>query len=141
MDDVMVDDDGDEWIPLGAVARRMGISRAAVYGRVKRGTLEAKRKGNRGLLIRWQGDVEHDVTETITHDVAHDVMELREERAAERIAAALVKGELVAELRHSQGLAKALAAERTRGDRLEAALTEARRSWWERLVAAIGRRP
>jgi hypothetical protein len=39
------------------------------------------------------------------------------------------------------GMAETVAAERARGDRLEAALAEARKGWLERLLEAVRRRP
>jgi hypothetical protein len=42
-----------EWISLGETARRLGVSRAAVYGRIERGTLTTRPKGNRGLEVLW----------------------------------------------------------------------------------------
>jgi hypothetical protein len=33
-----------EWISLGDTARRLGVTRASVYGRIKRGTLQTRPK-------------------------------------------------------------------------------------------------
>jgi biotin operon repressor len=41
----------DKWISLGEVARRLGVTRAAVYGRIQRRTLQTRPKGNRGLEV------------------------------------------------------------------------------------------
>ena len=41
-----------EWVDLGQFARRLGIARSSVYGRVRRGTLQTRPKGNRGQTIR-----------------------------------------------------------------------------------------
>lgn len=93
--------DGDEWITLGEAAKRLGVTRAAVYGRASRGTLQTKARGNRGLLISWpppnepgpspqrhgdgNGDDQGDVTATVTGDGNGDgalVAELRSRIAA-----------------------------------------------------------
>jgi hypothetical protein len=39
--------DGEEWVSLGEAARRLGVTRAAIYGRIERRTLTTRPKGNR----------------------------------------------------------------------------------------------
>jgi hypothetical protein len=51
--------DGTEWIGLGEAARRLGVTRAAVYGRIERGTLTSRPKGNRGLEVLWSPPQHH----------------------------------------------------------------------------------
>src|SRR4051795_4765603 len=48
-----LDGAGDGWITLGDFARRLGVTRACVYGRIKRGTLDAKRANRGGNLVLW----------------------------------------------------------------------------------------
>src|SRR3954470_16069880 len=48
-----IDGAGDGWITLGDYARRLGVTRACVYGRIKRGTLDAKRANRGGYLVPW----------------------------------------------------------------------------------------
>ncbi len=58
-----------EWIPLGEFARRLGLARASVYGRIKRGTLEAKRGNRGGYLVQWPPP-SHDGSGDVVGDVA-----------------------------------------------------------------------
>src|SRR5919206_1908205 len=60
---------GREWITLGDFARRLGIARASVYGRIKRGTLEAKRANRGGYLVPWP-PLDRDGSSDRTDDVA-----------------------------------------------------------------------
>src|SRR3954452_17277109 len=124
-----LDGAGDGWITLGDYARRLGISRAGVYGRIKRGTLNAKRANRGGYLVRWpppegdgnaatardgalqkrDGRAASSVTVTDeTLALQAEVAELREGLAAERVTRARVEGELAAELRRAAGLEREL---------------------------------
>src|SRR5215212_9775587 len=47
------DEAAREWITLGEFARRMGIAWASVYGRIKRGTLDARRANRGGYVVPW----------------------------------------------------------------------------------------
>jgi hypothetical protein len=136
-------DDADEWLTLGEFAKRLGITRGSVYGRIRRRTVETKPNGNRGYLIRWPphavtpnivGNGGDNGSSNVAHndggDIAPNVMELRlalarlEEKlgAAERL---LVERETtIADLRKER-------------DRMTA---DARRPWLERLLEAIRRR-
>jgi hypothetical protein len=51
--------DGTEWIGLGDAARRLGVTRAAIYGRIERGTLTSRPRGNRGLEVLWPSPQYH----------------------------------------------------------------------------------
>jgi hypothetical protein len=67
--------DGGEWISLGEAARRLGVTRSAVYGRIERRTLTTRPKGNRGLEVLWSPPKHHpsskgDVTMTVMDDAA-----------------------------------------------------------------------
>jgi hypothetical protein len=89
---------GREWIPLGEFARRLAITRSSVYGRIKRGTLEAKRGNRGGYLVQWpppehdgSGDValqSHNQLRDSSATVAGDVVGLHAELAQlrERLA-------------------------------------------------------
>jgi hypothetical protein len=71
--------DGPEWIGLGEAARRLGVTRSAIYGRIERQTLVTRPKGNRGLEVRWppplqrhpdgKGDGQGNIAVTVTGDV------------------------------------------------------------------------
>src|SRR4051812_5478488 len=92
-------DTGREGITLGDFARRLGIAPASVYGRIKRGTLDARRANRGGYLVQWpppdhdgSGDValrEHDRRGDGSATVAHDVVALQVQvaRLEERLAA------------------------------------------------------
>src|SRR5687767_3588553 len=50
------------WVTLGEAAKRLGITRAAVYGRIERKILKIRPRGNRGLEVLWLGgDVTNDI--------------------------------------------------------------------------------
>jgi hypothetical protein len=132
-----------EWITLGDFARRLGIARASVYGRIKRGTLDAKRANRGGYLVPWpppDHDGSGDASATVAlqaHDgsgngsttVAGEVAALRVQvaRLQERLTAA---DQLQADLRAS------LAREQQRADQLQAALDRERTPLLVRLVRA-----
>jgi hypothetical protein len=76
-----MDNGQGEWVSLGEAARRLGVTRAAVYGRKERGTLQTRPNGNRGLGVLWpppqrhhngNGNGKDDVALTIMGDGAHD---------------------------------------------------------------------
>ena len=136
-----------EWITLGDFARRLGIARASVYGRIKRGTLDAKRANRGGYLVPWpppdhdgsgdraaaaalqDSDGRDDGSATVAYDVA--ALQIEVARLEERlIASERREGELVAALTKAE----------TRADRLEAALAEARRPWLARVLEGLRRK-
>jgi hypothetical protein len=158
-----------EWITLGEFARRMGIARASVYGRIKRGTLDARRANRGGYVVPWpppdhdgSGNAKSDVglqdrdqRDDGSATVASDVVALRIEiaRLEERLAASERRGaaeleavraqidiEVAARNAVIEQVRDALAAERARGDRLAAELAEARRPVLLRLLEALRRR-
>jgi predicted DNA-binding transcriptional regulator AlpA len=116
-----------EWIALGECARRLGISRAGIYGRIKRGTIEAKRGNRGGYIVAWPPpghDGQGDVTLQV-HDQSRDssvtVTALQAELGELRVALARAEGEIttrnavIAELRAS------LDHERARSEKIESA--------------------
>jgi hypothetical protein len=52
----------EEWLPIRAAARRLGVTPTAIRKRIERGTLETKPAGNHGRLVRIP------VTVTVTGD-------------------------------------------------------------------------
>jgi hypothetical protein len=143
MDDAS-DDAGPQWVTLGEFARRLRITRAGVYGRIKRGTVESRRRGNKGFEVRWpppdhpgiMGDGhgnrsadDHDHSGDVARDGAHYVtgevaaMQVEIARLEERLAGA--------ERAHK---AEVLAREVVIAD-LRMALAEARRPWWRRWLS------
>jgi hypothetical protein len=152
---VASDDGHDQWLPLGVAARVLGISRSSVCGRVRRGTLASRPLGNRGLEVlvsavphNVAGDDAGDDHGDDTDDVAAT---LREELAAARVTIGRLEERLAAagELRaavqtraaaDTAALREALAKAEARGDRLEAALAEARRPWLAKLIEGLRRK-
>lgn len=141
---------------LGEAARALSVTRSALYGRIARGTLKTKPRGNRGLLV-WLPDgaahAEHHGDEAPDVMVMVELAELRAEVAELRVALAraevernaarreaeierekaqaVAAAEVSAAKREVEALGRALEREQARGDRLEA---ELRRPWWVRLV-------
>ncbi len=114
-----------EWIPLGECARRLGISRAGVYGRIKRGTLEARRGNRGGYTVSWPPP-DHDGHGDVTlqnHDQSRDssvtVMALQAELVELRLALTKAEGETEAVRRQLAEVKETLAYERARAERLE----------------------
>src|SRR4051812_37325863 len=131
---------GDGWIPLGAFARRLGVTRACVYGRIKRGTLDAKRANRGGYLVPWPPP-DHDGSGDTAGDVARQGRDRRGDGSAtvaQEVSALRVE---VARLEERLAARDALGAEfRARIDRLEAALAEARRPWLAKVLEGLRRR-
>ena len=119
-----------EWVTLGEFARRLGITRGSVYGRIRRGTVESRRKGNKGFEVRCPppdnhngaGNGDGNYHGNVGSVDAHDVAEMRVEiaRLEERLAGV--------ERTHK---AEVLAREVVIAD-LRMALAEARRPFWQR---------
>jgi hypothetical protein len=138
------DEPTGQWVPLALAVRKLGISRAAVYRRIRAGTLDARPRGNRGLevLVRddrdeGRDDRDHlaDGSVYVSRDAARDIelieLRLRVEQLVERAARA--EGEAAATRTQ-------LERELARGDRLEAALAEARRPWLARVLEGLRRK-
>jgi hypothetical protein len=130
------DDATREWVTLGEFARRLGITRGSVYGRIRRGTVESRRKGNKGFEVRWPPPNDHHAAgngsgngwgngdgnrgPNVALDDAPNAVAMRVE---------------IARLEERLSARDALLAERdARIADLQAALIEARRPWWRRLV-------
>src|SRR5690348_1491778 len=90
---------GDDWVSIAEASRRLGVTRAAVYGRIERRTLATRPKGNRGVEVLLpagfrHGDDHHDVVANGHGDRHPDVtLTLRLEELLERAARA--EGEAV----------------------------------------------
>src|SRR4051812_21814085 len=134
-------------LPLAEAASRLGLHPSALRSRIRRGLVMAK-KGNDGrLLVKVAANAKPDhggVMASPEDDLRAEIDFMRGQLEAARIAAATAVAERDAAMATSA--AKVDAAERivtelrARGDRLEAALAEARRGWLERLLAAARRR-
>jgi hypothetical protein len=135
--------DGTEWISLGEAARRLGVSRAAVYGRVERGTLQNRPKGNRGMEVLWPPPQRHhdgkdDVALTVMGDVTSLLDELRERLDHEVVE---LRGKLDAAQAQIGDLRVELATARTEAVAKEALVVELRdqlawhrQPWWRRWI-------
>jgi hypothetical protein len=156
--------DGTEWISLGEAARRLGVTRAAVYGRIERRTLETRPKGNRGLEVLWPPPQRHhngkdDVALTVMGDVTalldelrerlgHEVVDLRQQvdelhgklDAAQaqiadlRVELATARGEVAAKDAVLAEVRAQVDREVARGDALATQIAEARRPLWRRWI-------
>lgn len=97
---------------VGEAARRLGVTRAAIYGRVERGTLRTRPKGNRGVEVLLPADVRQgDVTPDGNGDVRGDgngdgqgdvTLTSRVEELLERAVRAETRAEAVAALAKSE---------------------------------------
>jgi hypothetical protein len=129
-----------QWLSQSEAGLRLGWKLNRVISARRSGRLQG-RKGNRGeWLVRVPDGLgvagaEPGYSQVETEPAA----ELREELAELKHALGRAEGRSEALLQQVSSLAENLAAERARGDRLETALAEARKSWLERLIEAVRR--
>jgi hypothetical protein len=144
----------DEWVSIGEAARRLGVTRAAIYGRIERHTLQTRPKGNRGVEVllpvgAGHGDVAHDGHGNVIMTLRIELARLEErlaasERIERELREALARSEAgrdaaVAQVR-AEGEARAAkaeaeaAAQRELVTELKAVVAETRRPWWRRWV-------
>lgn len=71
------------WLTVPEAARKIGVSPTAIRNRVKRGTLESKPNGNRGVLVRFANG-EHNRSQTVPDTVTLTVSKLEAEISALR---------------------------------------------------------
>ena len=135
------DDRAGQWLALGQAAQELGLTRSAVYRRIRAGTLTSRPRGNRGIEVFVAPDDREHSRDGARDDrvsIERDELQARVEGLLERAVRAegelAAKDVLVVELRHG------LAAERARGDRLEAALAEARRPLLLRVLDGLRRK-
>src|SRR4051794_10793581 len=154
-------DGSGTWVPVAETARRLGVSSRAVRKRIERGTLTARPRGNEGREVflpngtragpvpeqgprTGAGSGSADGSAASQLEAMLQVARLEVQLAEREAAAARVGAELrgaVAELRITvTDLRETVAAERSRADRLEAALAEARKPVLVRLLEALRRR-
>jgi hypothetical protein len=158
--------DPDLWVSIREAARRLGVTRAAIYSRIERGTLLARPHGNRGQLVRLPPDMQanvpadrekgalSDMTPGMSgqhaalqaeRDRLTDEVErwrsLAEERGQTQARAEVENARLAAELegerRLNAELRRQLERELARGKRLEIELTEARAPLLTRLLRLL----
>jgi hypothetical protein len=147
------------WVTIADAARRLGVTPKAIRNRLERGTLEWRPAGNRGreVLIRpgmepgdgigdQPRDDPGDGPETVSLMV--QVARLEERQAAIEMRAKAeveaLRGQIEVEIAARNAVIEqvreALAVERARGDRLEAALAEARRPWLAKVLDGLRRK-
>src|SRR3954452_25590208 len=133
------DDPGDGyWLTVAAAARQLGITSRAIRGRIKRDTI-AWKPGNTGKLVlirpgdagNTSGDGPGDAPGNELQQLRDVVDQLREELMEARLAQVRTEGEATA-------LRDTTADLRSRLDRAEAQLADARRPWWRRLFPGTG---
>jgi hypothetical protein len=134
-------------LPLAEAASRLGLHPSALRSRIRRGLVTAK-KGNDGrILVEVMANARPDhgeVMVTAEDELRAEVDFMRGQLEAARIAMAKAEAERDAAMATSA--AKVEAAERVvtelrvRGDRLEAALAEARRPWLAKVIEGWRRR-
>jgi len=59
---------GIEWLTVTAAARRLGITRTAVYSRIKRGTLQTQTDNHGHQLVNVDTNVTRDTLRKVTRD-------------------------------------------------------------------------
>lgn len=125
-----MDDAEEKWVSIGQAARMLGIGRPAIYGRIKRGTLQARRSNEDRA---WQVVIDPETvaaTEAVRErdsSRGDDVTDLRIEngRLEERLAA--VERELTDKVVRLERTEAELAVTR------EKLIAEMGRSIWSRL--------
>jgi hypothetical protein len=135
------DDRTGQWLGLGPAAQELGLTRSAVYRRIRAGTLSSRPRGNRGLEVFVAPDDRDHSRDDARDDraiIGHDRLQARVEELLERAVRA--EGELAAKDALVAELRQVLDQERTRGDRLEVALAEARRPWLAKVIEGLRRR-
>jgi len=157
------EDAGTVWLTLSEASSRLGITVDALRSRVRRGQVTPRRGNDGRLLVPIPADIfspSHDRSETASAETDHQdlVAELHAELLELRVALAkseaelgtarattaaevqAVRAEVVAREAMIEQVRTALEHERARADRLETALTEARRPWLARVVETLRQR-
>ncbi len=80
------------WLTVPDAARKLGVSSTAIRNRVKRGTLESKPNGNRGVLVKIANG-EPNRLQTVSDTVSLTVSNLESENAALRAENQLLRDE------------------------------------------------
>src|SRR4051794_19839060 len=134
-------------LPLAEAASRLGLHPSALRSRIRRGLVTAKKGNNGRLLVEVMANARPDhgeIMATPEDELRAEVDFMRGQLEAARIAAAKALAERDAAVATSA--AKVDAAERVvtelrdRGDRLEAALAEARRPWLAKVLEGLRRK-
>ena len=132
------------WVSLPEAARRLGVTTRAIRGRIRRGTLESRPRGNTGREVYLPSSAVATLTlphpAVLPQDADSEVERLRaeladtlDELAEVRVALARAEGQLTARTE----VVDALRADR---DRLAAEVADLRRPWLARLLDALRQR-
>jgi hypothetical protein len=132
------------WVSLPEAARRLGVTTRAIRGRIRRGTLESRPRGNTGREVYLLGSAMATLAladrAVLPQDVSGEVERLRaeladtlDELAEVRVALARAEGQLAARAE----VVDSLRADR---DRLVAEVADLRRPWLARLLDALRQR-
>jgi len=128
----MEDDDG-RWLSIGQASRMLGIGRAAIYGRIKRGSIEARRS-NDGAA--WEVLVDRDTlaaSHALIADREHDTSR-DDHMATLRVELTIAQERLAAVERELDDKAKRLTStEAELAEVRRELIAELRRSFWKRL--------
>jgi hypothetical protein len=149
----------DTWVSIRQAARRLGVTRTAIYSRIERGTLQARPNGNRGQLVRLPSDMQATVSTDrgagtppdMTPDMSGQHVALQAERdrlageverwrsLAEERALAQARGEVENARRAAELAGKAELVEELRRQmaKLETEVAELRTPWWAKVLAAL----
>ena len=130
-----------QWLSQSEAGLRLGWKLNKVIAARRSGRLQG-RKGNRGQWLVQVPDGLAEAGPEPGYSPAETELQagVHEELAELQHALGRAEGRVETLLQQVSGLAETVAAERARGDRLEAALAEARKGWLERLIEAVRKR-
>jgi hypothetical protein len=138
------DDAADEataWVTVSEAASRLKLTPYGVKSRIRRGTLRARQGNDRRLLVGIPADLP-----AAEGDEAADLPPDRLDEQHQKVEAEVEYWRTLAQearldaARLEERLAATVSAERVRGDRLEAALAEARRPWLAKVLEGLRRK-
>src|SRR4051794_31724238 len=144
-------DDATAWVTVSEAAPRLKLPSYGIKSRIRRGTLRAKQGNDRRLLVGIPADLPAAAEDEAADLPADRLDEHHQEAEAEveywrtlaqevQLEAARLEERLAAAERREADLSATASAERARGDRLEAALAEARRPWLAKVLEGLRRR-
>ena len=130
----------EPWVSLTKAGRLTGRHPDALRAMIRRGKLSG-RKGNSGQwLVQVPARLTAESDSADDPDMAGVVAELRDELLEAKVAAARAEAERDSATANLMEARATIAHERSRADRLEAALAEARRPWLARVLEGLRRK-
>ena len=144
-------DEGTAWVTVSEAASRLKLTPYGIKSRIRRGTLRTRQGNDRRLLVGIPANLPAAAADEVADLPADRVDEQHQEAEAEveywrtlaqevQLEAARLEERLAAAERREADLSATVSAERARGDRLEAALAEARRPWLARVIEGLRRK-